>query len=300
MKKTWGGPRVTVVARSSIVRWAQRHGLIDEARSIEEIGVHCLYHPVGDLPEQSVRFLRSFDRVVSFLGGRTEIVSQRLVQVLGCEVVAIDPRPTPGLTTHIVGQWADQLRSYNLAVEVPSFAEIEIHERRALRPHLCSRMGASTDRIVLCHPGSGGLAKCCPLEALERLVAAKRAQGWSAAWMIGPDEMERFGAGYARRLEVTAPVLYEELVETAADLICGADAFIGNDAGMTHIAALAGVSTIALFGPTDPRVWMPLGQQCSVIRFTEPTEPIVEWVQGAMSNLAVLQRKVAPDYSAAL
>ena len=126
------------------------------------------------------------------------------------------------------------------------------------------------------------------------------AHAWSIAWMIGPDELERFGSEYTRRLERTAPILYEESVETAADLVCGADAFIGNDAGMTHIAALAGVSTIALFGPTDPRVWMPLGQQCSVIRFPEPTEPIVEWVQGAMSNLAVLQRKVAPDYSAAL
>lgn len=117
--------------------------------------------------------------------------------------------------------------------------------------------------------------------------------------MIGPDELERFGPEYARRLERTAPVLYEESVETAADLVSGADTFIGNDAGMTHVAALCGVRTIALFGPTDPQVWMPLGQRCSVIRFPEPTEPIVEWVQGAVSRLDMLQWNVAPDYSAA-
>ena len=297
--KTWADPRVTVAARSSIVRWAKRHGLIDEARSIEEIGMHCLYQPVGDLPEHTVQFLRGFDRVVSFLGSRTETVSKRLTQVLGRKVLAIDPRSVPGLATHIVGQWVDQVRSYDLDIDVPSFAGVEIRERRVLREHLCLRIGASTDRVILCHPGSGGLAKCCPLEALERLVAAKRAQGWSAAWMIGPDELERFGSEYARRLERTAPVLYEESVETAADLVCGADAFIGNDAGMTHVAALAGVSTIALFGPTDPRVWTPLGQRCFVIRFPEPTEPIAEWVQGVVSRLDMLQRNVAPDYRAA-
>lgn len=274
MKKSWSDPRITVAARSSIVRWAQRHGFIDEARSIEEIGIHCLYHPVGDLPEQTARFLSGFDRVVSFLGGRTEIVSQRLAQALDREVLAIDPRPTPGLTTHIVGQWADRLREYGLPVDAALNVQIEIRDRRALHDRLRSRVGGGANRIILCHPGSGGLEKCCPLEALERLVATKQTQGWSAAWMIGPDEMERFGSQYAQRLERTAPVFYEESVETAADLVGGADAFIGNDAGMTHVAALCRVKTIALFGPTDPTIWHPLGPDCTVFSFPNDDQSI--------------------------
>jgi ADP-heptose:LPS heptosyltransferase len=214
-----------------------------------------------------------------------EIIAQRLSHVLGSEVFAIDPRPTPGLTTHIVVQWADQLRGYGLAVDVPSFAGMEIRERSALREHLRLRIGANKGRIFLCHPGSGGLAKCCPLEALERLVDAKRAQGWTAAWMIGPDELERFGADYARRLELTAPVLYEESVETAADLVCGADAFIGNDAGMTHVAALCGVRTIALFGPTDPAVWRPLGPNVYVCELPSSLHPLDEWVRAMASRV---------------
>jgi len=295
LKRMWANPRVTVAARSSIVHWAKRHGFIDEARSIEEIGIHGLYQPIGDLPEHTVQFLRGFDRVVSFLGGRTEIVSKRLAEVSQREVFPVHPRPAPGLTTHIVGQWADQLRGYGLAVEVDAVLRLGISEREALRACLRLRIGTSKSRIALCHPGSGGLAKCCPLEALEGFVAAKQAQGWSAAWMIGPDELERFGQEYARRLERTAPVLYEESVETAADLICGADAFIGNDAGMTHVAAFCSIPTIALFGPTDRAVWRPLGQRCSVLRFPEPTEPIAEWVQGVVSRLAKLQRDVVPD-----
>ncbi len=276
MKKSWGGPHVTVAARSSIVHWAKRHGFIDEARSIDDIGIHRLYNPVVELPEGTVQYLRSFDRIVSILGGHTEIVSRRLAQVSGREVLAIDPRPVPGLSTHIVEQWADQVRSDGLAIDLPPATGMEIRKRRVLREKLCVRIGASRDRIVLCHPGSGGLAKCCPLEALEPLVAAKRREGWSAVWMIGPDERERFGATYARRLEGTAPVLYEESVETAADLVCGADAFIGNDAGMTHVAAFAGVNTIALFGPTDSRVWRPLGPQCRTVAFSDVASIVKE------------------------
>jgi len=42
-------------------------------------------------------------------------------------------------------------------------------------------------------------------------------------------------------------------------------AFIGNDSGITHLAAYIGCPTIALFGPTDPRSWGPIGRRSRVI-----------------------------------
>jgi hypothetical protein len=41
-------------------------------------------------------------------------------------------------------------------------------------------------------------------------------------------------------------------------------AYIGNDTGITHLAAYLGCPTIALFGPTDPRVWGPLGRRSRI------------------------------------
>jgi heptosyltransferase-3 len=290
MKQAWGDPRVTVAARSSIVKWAKRHGFIDEAWSLEEIGGHRLYNPSNDIPERTIERLCGFDRIVSFLGGPSEVVSKRLAEIFRREVVAVDPRPTQSASAtarHIVQQWADQLRGYGVAADVLQKFPFELRDRPVLRKHLQSRTGLGKGRIVLCHPGSGGLAKCCPLDALEGLVAALKKQGWSAAWMIGPDETERFGADYARRLERTAPVIYEESVESAADLVVGADAYVGHDAGMTHVAALAGVPTIALFGPTDPAIWRPLGPQCCVMNFPEATQSTDEWALGVASQLDI-------------
>ena len=42
-------------------------------------------------------------------------------------------------------------------------------------------------------------------------------------------------------------------------------AFIGNDSGITHLAAYLGCPTIAVFGPTDPRIWGPIGRRTRII-----------------------------------
>ena len=110
-------------------------------------------------------------------------------------------------------------------------------------------------------------------------------QGWAAGWIIGPDEVERFGASYEARLATTGPVIYEESVSAAADLICGADVLLGHDAGMTHVAALAGVPTIAIFGPTDPRVWRPLGEKCQVEPFPAHDDALDEWAQQLVARI---------------
>lgn len=42
-----------------------------------------------------------------------------------------------------------------------------------------------------------------------------------------------------------------------AGLLAGARVYAGPDTSVTHLAAAAGCPTVALFGPTDPRVWGP-------------------------------------------
>ena len=52
------------------------------------------------------------------------------------------------------------------------------------------------------------------------------------------------------------------------------DAYLGNDSGITHLAVLLGVPTVALFGPSDPVVWQPQGRAVSVLY-----EPTLEDIQ---------------------
>ena len=42
--------------------------------------------------------------------------------------------------------------------------------------------------------------------------------------------------------------------------------FIGNDTGFSQLAAAAGAPTLALFGPSDDRIWRPWGEKVRVVR----------------------------------
>ena len=59
------------------------------------------------------------------------------------------------------------------------------------------------------------------------------------------------------------------------DLACWlakARLYIGNDSGITHLAAAVGTPVLALFGPTDPEVWAPRGQHVRVGRWSDNIE----------------------------
>jgi len=61
-------------------------------------------------------------------------------------------------------------------------------------------------------------------------------------------------------------------------------AFIGNDSGITHLAAYCGCPTIALFGPTDPRMWGPMGRRSRIIWKTRLEDISVDEVLSAFGN----------------
>jgi len=50
--------------------------------------------------------------------------------------------------------------------------------------------------------------------------------------------------------------------------------FIGNDTGFAQLAAAAGAPTLALFGPSDDRIWRPWGENVRVVRGARTLEEI--------------------------
>jgi ADP-heptose:LPS heptosyltransferase len=71
-----------------------------------------------------------------------------------------------------------------------------------------------------------------------------------------------------------ATTILETDLGEAAWRLSGATLYVGNDGGMTHVAAAIGVPTLALFGPTDPAVWRPLGDHVRGVATERPGDPI--------------------------
>ena len=78
-------------------------------------------------------------------------------------------------------------------------------------------------------------------------------------WSLGPAE-ERIP------LPEVACVIRPEAPVMMAMELAAAGLYVGNDSGITHLAAASGCKTVAVFGPTDPKVWAPRGPNVTAVR----------------------------------
>ncbi len=61
-------------------------------------------------------------------------------------------------------------------------------------------------------------------------------------------------------------VLVDKPLMEVAEQLQGCRCYLGNGAGITHLAALLGIPTVVLFGPSDPTIWRPLGSSVEIIQ----------------------------------
>ena len=129
--------------------------------------------------------------------------------------------------------------------------------------------------FVVIHPFSGSAKKCWPLERYRELASRL---DMPVRWCAGPGEA------------LAGAVRIDDLYELAGWLAT-ARVYIGNDSGITHMAAAVGTPVIALFGPTDSRIWAPRGPDVSVI-----ARPAIEDIRVEEVAAAVLRydSKFAP------
>lgn len=124
-------------------------------------------------------------------------------------------------------------------------------------------------------PGSGHPLKNWPLisyiELARRLREQYLAQVW---WVLGPAE-----TGLAAELQRALPgrelrLLKDLPVRQLAATLAGFRLYVGNDSGVTHLAAaVAQPEVIALFGPSEPLIWGPPGSRTSIIQANQACAP---------------------------
>ncbi len=113
---------------------------------------------------------------------------------------------------------------------------------------------------VAIHPFSGSRRKNWDLEKYREVA---RRLDRPVLWTAGPEEA------------LEEAVRFDSLWDLA-EWLCGASLYIGNDSGITHLAAACGVPTIAIFQASDAVVWAPRGKHVSVLESPGVEEVISE------------------------
>jgi ADP-heptose:LPS heptosyltransferase len=169
-------------------------------------------------------------------------------------VVAHDPSPPPE-GPHASHWLARALEAMGLVADAPppvlAWPETD-HEDAG------ERTRGLPPAFVAVHPGSGSPTKNWPIERFAA-VARRLAAGEPWLLVLGPAE--------AQVPDLEGSVVARDWpVRTLGAALSRAGLFLGNDSGASHLAAAAGTPTLALFGPTDPALWAPVGPSVATLR----------------------------------
>ncbi|MEM6750488.1 MAG: glycosyltransferase family 9 protein [Planctomycetota bacterium] len=201
--------------------------------------------------------------VVSFVSdGRDAWADNARRLMPGARLAFLEPRPAHGGPAHTAEHHRARLREQG--VELGSIASTHPAVR------------STPSGPVLVHPGSGGMAKCWPADRYAALIATLRDRGHAVLPLLGEVELDRWPEVDVTRWREDLGAEVCPHTEALWSRLAGARALIGNDAGPTHLAAAMGLPTLAIFGPSDPRRWAPIGPAVHVAAPAEPGP--VEWL----------------------
>jgi ADP-heptose:LPS heptosyltransferase len=223
---------------------------VDRVERVDSIEFAPLF-AANELPEALRDRLSRFDLAVNFFADPDSVITRNLIAA-GIRTVVGGPKQ-PSTETHVVHHLASVLEPLGLALRDPV-------------PALAIEPSPGYSSRLAFHPGSGSAQKNWPVDRWTELI--QRCEGrFNEFLLIGgeADEavVEEFIACYQSPRVTT--LLNTDLAELSLAL-SACTVFVGHDTGISHLAAAVGVPTVALFGPTNPDVWAPLGIHVRVIR----------------------------------
>ena len=164
-----------------------------------------------------------------------------------------------GRSAHVIEQNIEVVQSWLQEIGL-SRATATLQPGAALLPRdrasearldaLLQSMGLARSPLAILNPGTGWGAKQWAPSRYGELALRLAARGMRPVVNYGPGE-ESLAREAVAASGATAVALFSSLSELMA-LARRAQLFVGGDTGPMHLAALLGVKTVALFGPTDP------------------------------------------------
>jgi glycosyl transferase family 9 (putative heptosyltransferase) len=233
-----GRAPLALAAQARIAGLLQILGVVDEAISFDSLGLDVLF--TEDARARAPR-LERFDRLVCWFGARDPVFTRRVLALMPDAVVAPSVKPGCAVWEHLLatvgapaGEWRAPL--------VPPEAV------RGLGAEALAAAGMDGPRPwLLVHPGAGSPAKQWPAEAFARVITTLAARArMNVLVHQGPADAAavtalgaHIGDGAVRLVEPSLPALAGALGQAAL--------FLGNDSGVSHLAAALGVPSVVLY-----------------------------------------------------
>jgi len=243
--------------------------LVSGCLDFEVPGWHALFM---DVLEPGVRLpVHEADRIVAFLNDPQGMIKKNLEHFFpGASIAVLPGYPGENEAVHVALYLAGALENSGLPVNAEKVM-MEAMNSPLLLPGHRSRL-----RVVF-HPGSGGTQKNFPPEFWLNLVRAFRKKiafvKELPVILLGPAE-ENLLPLFSGEKEVE--ILFSPDIGKLSLLLQEASLYIGHDSGITHLSAMFGAPTLALFRHSSVTQWRPLGPRVKVVESSASGPELLE------------------------
>jgi heptosyltransferase-3 len=270
------GASIELMARFELARLVAGRSVVARAHSIDAGEVGELF---SDEEEEKGRpFFGEFDRIYSFFASDDLRFRTRLAAATDGEV-SFHPFRLDG-DGHVSAGYRRAIGEDASRID----ARLEpTPDDLATAARVLAESKCDSSNLIVIFPGSGSPAKNWPADKFAALAVMLTHRA-SVVVILGPAETSIEpvfrDAGIRVLKDLDLPIV--------AAIARIASAFVGNDSGVSHLAAAVGASGVVIFGPTDPAPWRPLGPredaQVRILR-REPLDSIdVREVADALSK----------------
>jgi ADP-heptose:LPS heptosyltransferase len=273
--------------------------------SLDTLDLHSLFIDPADFDptedDPLIELFRPYELIVTFLSDPERHFESNLVYT-SCithtaEVITLELHPPDNYPDHAAHFFLNQLRQQlpqsqiiidNDFTKGPTLQSLPLDHK--LGQDILKKTHLSLEKpLIALHPGSGGEYKCWPLNNFQNLAFFLTQQGYQSLFLAGPVEQDRWEASILNQLARKHCLLSNLDLNQLISVLTCCQAYVGNDSGITHLAAALNLPTLAIFGPTNPRNWQPLGEKIRICR--AKNSPQKNWPE-APTVLKALQQLI--------
>lgn len=280
---------VNLSGRLNITLAARQPGLyfvrdfVSRPMDLDAAGWHRLF--LNSPAREGIPVSRA-DVVVAFLNDEDKAIRRNLNAYFPNTPIHVFPAfPARGEKTHVARYISNCIKSAGLPIEPQAAFENAV-------THALMKRGRpfQTCSTVVVHPGSGGVKKNLSpdfwlkvLSRLRREPVLKKLAPWL---LLGPAEVS-LHSFFKKNLESTQwEICICPESETLMGFLERACLYLGHDSGITHLAAMLGIPTVALFIKSNLDQWHPLGPAVRIVQKKAPGIGLIEKVLKAAIDLS--------------
>jgi ADP-heptose:LPS heptosyltransferase len=270
LRKAFPQAKSAIMGYPRILELVEKRFYAEEILSIDQKGMASFFVREGSLDFPLSQFFKTFDLMVVFGRDGEGTVIRNLRKVCQDRLLPINSFPPWDERVHLTDHLLKQFAQFGLPISEPNpRLHLKDSDREWAKDFWTSKGVDMEERskVIILHPGSGSKKKVWPLDRFLNLAHTLRDHFDSKILIVlgpaeGPEVHKAFG-GMGSNSFIQAKGL--SLLQLAS-VMEGCWFFIGNDSGISHMAAALGLPAIAIFGPTDPKVWSPRGEKTFVVR----------------------------------